>query len=198
MNMRSLALLIFLASLSIFLPLSPVHAEEARNHPLTKGIFESEFIGGIGTGKIPEGNYQPVLMILHLGVELKKYFPRLEKHRGSLSCFLETQFNPVTNPDANLEVGFSPGIQYRYPVTEKLAAYLLLSAGPHYISIVTSRQNNGFLFSDTIGGGFYYSLSGNSSITLGWRWRHLSNAGLKMPNGGINTNFITLGYAVFF
>ena len=45
---------------------------------------------------------------------------------------------------------------------------------------------------------FYYFLSENSAMNIGYRWRHLSNAKLNMPNDGINTNFITFGYAAFF
>lgn len=198
MNMCFLPRGVFFLCLTLFLSFTQVNAAEPQKHGQLKANIESVFISGIGTGNIPEGRYQPVLLIWHLGMDLKKYFPSLEKHRGSLSGFLETQFNPVVNPDDNFEFGISPGIQYRYPFTEKLAGYLLVSIGPHYLSLVTARQANGFAFSDMIGGGFYYSLTGSSAVTLGYRWRHLSNAGLTMPNDGINTHFITLGYAVFF
>lgn len=199
MNMPFLPRLIFFLCLTLLLSFTQVNAAEPRKHSqIIKANIESAFISGIGTGNIPEGHYQPVLLIWHLGIDMKKYFPLLEKHRGSLSGFLETQFNPAVNPDDNFEFGISPGIQYRYPFAEKLAGYLLASIGPHYISLTTARQANGFIFSNTIGGGFYYSLSGNSAITLGYRLRHLSNAGLAEPNLGINTHFITLGYAVFF
>jgi hypothetical protein len=199
MNMPFLSRLIFFLCLTLLLSFRQVDAAEPEKHSqIIKANTESAFIGGIGTGNIPEGHYQPVLLIWHLGIDMKKYFPWLGKHRGSLSGFLETQFNPAVNPNDNFEFGINPGIQYRYPFTEKLAGYLLVSSGPHYISLVTARQANGFIFSDAIGGGFYYSLGGNSAVTLGYRWRHLSNASLEMPNDGINTHFITFGYAVFF
>src|SRR3989304_4482082 len=114
------------------------------------------------------------------------------------SFFIETQFNPSHNPDENFEFGVTPGLQYRYPFTEKLSGYLLVSAGPHYMSLVTREQENGFIFSDTIGGGLYYFLKENFALNLGYRFRHMSNSGLAKPNDGINTNFITFGYAAFF
>lgn len=173
-------------------------AEQWKQSKPVKAEMESAFISGIGTGKILEGHYQPLLLIWHLGIDMKKYFLSLEKHRGSLSGFFEIQFNPAFEPEDNFEFGISPGIQYRYPFTEKLAGYLLLSIGPHYISLVTAHQENGFIFSDAVGGGFYYLLDGNSAITLGYRFRHMSNAGLNMPNEGIDTHFITFGYSNFF
>ncbi|MCG6534266.1 MAG: acyloxyacyl hydrolase [Syntrophales bacterium LBB04] len=162
------------------------------------GDNESAFIGGIGTGTIQEGRYQPALLIWHVGFDLKKDFPGLTTHRGSLSAFFEPQFNPSHNPDNNFEFGIGVGIQYRYPLTEKIWGYLLGSIGPHYISLVTESQANGFIFSDTLGGGLYYFLSEGSAINIGYRFRHMSNAGLRYPNGGINTDILTVGYAIFF
>lgn len=181
----------------ILWPFPLVHAA-APDHHQAGTYKESAFISGIGSGKIPEGDYQPVLLMWHLGMDLKKYLPRLEKHRGGLSFFIETQFNPSHNPDDNFEFGVSPGLQYRYPFTGKLSGYLLVSAGPHYMSLVTRKQENGFIFSDAIGGGLYYFFNENFALNLGYRFRHMSNAGLFHPNGGINTNFITFGYAAFF
>ena len=188
--------LIPLLFLVAFLNSSCLHAEVRADTP-QKGM-ETGFIGGIGTGEIPEGHYQPLLIIWRWGLDLKRYFSGLENHRGSLSFFIETQFNPSHNPYDNFEFGISPGLQYRYPFTEKLSGYLLASVGPHYMSLVTRDQENGFIFSDAIGGGLYYFLNENFALNLGYRFRHMSNAGIATPNGGINTNFITLGYAAFF
>ncbi|MDO8724275.1 MAG: acyloxyacyl hydrolase [Syntrophales bacterium] len=195
--MRIACSLLPLLCLIIVLPPPFLHAA-APDHRQAGTYKESAFISGIGSGKITEGDYQPVLLMWHLGMDLKKSLPRLEKHRGSLSFFIETQFNPSHNPDANFEFGISPGFQYRYPFTEKLSGYLLVSVGPHYMSLVTRDQENGFIFSDAIGGGLYYFLNENFALNLGYRFRHMSNTGLTQPNGGINTNFITFGYAAFF
>jgi hypothetical protein len=85
-----------------------------------------------------------------------------------------------------------------YPFTDRLSIYIMGSVGPHYISIVTKDQANGFIFSDVIGTGLYYYLSKDSAINVGYRVRHLSNAGLAEPNGGIDTHFGVIGYSVFF
>ena len=178
---------------------STVYAAEPfpDHRQITKGI-ESTVISGIGTSNVSERRYEPILLIWHIGVDLKTYFPSLENKQGSLSVYFEPQVNPSYSPDQNIEFGLGVGIQYRYPFTESLSGYVLGSTGPHYISLVSSYQANGFIFSDTLGCGFYYFLQGNSALNLGYRFRHLSNASLAQPNNGINTNFITLGYAMFF
>ena len=159
---------------------------------------EMGFITGFGTGSLPEGNYQPIYLIGHFGVDMKRYFSGLKDHRGTLSVFLEPQFNPVVNPETDFEAGIGIGLQYMYPVMDKLSIYILGSVGPHYISVKTSKQANGFIFADTIGGGLYYYLTKDTAINLGYRLRHMSNANTADPNGGIDTNSAVIGYSVFF
>ena len=159
---------------------------------------ESGFVTGIGSGAITEGQYRPVLLIWHLAKDLKPYFSSLENHRGTLSAIFEPQVNPVFSPRTDFEAGIGLGFNYRYPVTEKLSPYAMASVGPHYISVQTENQANGFIFADTVGAGFYYFLTQKSAIDFGYRLRHMSNAGMKTPNGGINAQFGTVGYSVFF
>lgn len=179
-------------------PAIAAEAEQPGLKPAEGGfITESSMITGFGTGPIAEGHYTPLLLIWHVGMDLEKLFPKL-KHRGHLSFFLEPQFNPVTRPDTDFEAGVGIGIQYLYPFSDRLSAYVLAGTGPHYISVVTEDQANRFAFSDIIGCGLYYFFSPHSALNVGYRLRHISNAGLAKPNNGIDTQFITAGYSVFF
>ncbi len=161
-------------------------------------ISESGLLTGFGTGDIEEGHYQTVLLIWHLGINMDHIFPSLKTHKGKLTFYIEPQINPVVEPESDFEFGVGLGIQYQYPVTEKLSAYILGGVGPHYISVVTDDQANGFTFSDTVGAGIYYNLTDRSAINVGYRFRHLSNAGIQKPNGGIESHFGVIGYSVFF
>jgi len=180
--------------------LSPPLARAGENPPEqgAQAGREAEFTIGLGTASIPEGKYQPLLMTWRIGRELKKYFPRLGELPGRLTAFLEPQLNPSHRPEDSVEFGLGIGVQYRYAFTERVAGYLFGSTGPHYMTLVTAEQAQGFLFSNTLGAGLYYFLREDSALNLGYRYRHLSNAGLVEPNGGINASFITLGYAIFF
>jgi lipid A 3-O-deacylase len=173
--------------------------ENSSSAPTSDRLFsESAFITGFGTGSIDEGHYQTALLIWHLGVNLDRVFPSLKSHKGKLTFFIEPQFNPVANPDEDFEFGLSLGLQYQYPIMEKLSAYVLAAVGPHYISVVTDDQANGLVFSDMAGVGLYYHLTNRSAINVGYRFRHLSNAGIAMPNEGIDSHFGVIGYSVFF
>ena len=165
------------------------------NNPL---LTESEIIAGYGTGDVKEGNYEPVLLIWHLGCDLKRFIPELNNYSGTFSVYLEPQINPVFERETDLEFGIGVGLKYLHPVTEKISAYIFGSVGPHYITVETRDQANGFIFSNTIGAGFSFFLTEKSSLNLGYRLRHMSNAGTRKPNGGINTHFGTIGYSVYF
>ena len=178
----------------------PIVLKMCRKKVATGNRFFTEmgFITGFGSASIPEGNYQPIFLIGHFGVDLKRYFSGLKNHSGTLSVFLEPQINPVVNPQTDFEFGIGIGLQYMHPIIGNLSAYVLGSIGPHYISVVTTKQASGFIFADTIGAGFYYYLTKDSAINVGYRFRHMSNANLADPNGGIDTSSGVIGYSVFF
>jgi hypothetical protein len=196
--LKTYPILIFLCLLLFSHPSTAAESNQTGAKPAEKGLIdESSVITGFGTGNIAEGHYTPILFIWHVGMDTEKLFPKL-KCRGRLSLFLEPQFNFVTGPDTDFEVGMGIGIQYLYPFSERISAYILASTGPHYISVVTEDQANRFNFADLVGCGLYYFFSPHSAINVGYRFRHISNAGLAMPNDGIDTQFMTVGYSVFF
>jgi len=160
--------------------------------------MESSVIVGYGAGDVEEGNYEPILLIWRLGMNLKQFFPSLANHSGTLSAYIEPQINPVFDRETDIEFGVGLGLKYMHSLSDSVGAYLVGSVGPHYISVKTSDQANGFIFSDTIGAGFSFFITEKSAITVEYRLRHMSNAGMEKPNGGINTHFGTIGYSVFF
>ena len=160
-------------------------------------ITEAGFISGYANTSINEGDYKTLLLIAHIGTAINRFIPALRHHRGVLSFFLEPQFNPVLTPSEN-EFGLGIGLQYTYPLTESISPYFLLVTGPHYISVDTTTQAEGFCFSNAAGVGFYFSLTKNIALNCGYRYRHVSNAELKQPNGGIDSHIGLLGVSFFF
>ncbi|MDX9745682.1 MAG: acyloxyacyl hydrolase [Syntrophales bacterium] len=196
---RFLSVLSIIALFVFFGGMTATAEENSVSPPVKNRLFaESALITGFGSGTINEGHYQTVLLIWHLGINMDRVFPSLKSHKGNLTFYIEPQINPVVEPESDFEFGIGLGFQYRYPVTEKLSAYLLGSVGPHYISVVTDKQENGFIFSEMVGGGIYYNLNKRSAINVGYRFRHMSNADIDKPNAGIESHFGVIGYSVFF
>ncbi len=176
---------------------SCLYAEEAASKT-DRFITDASIIVGYGTEDIDNDAYEPIFLICRLGHDLTGFFPGLARQRGTLSAYLETQVNPVVSPETDVEFGIGLGLKYQYPLSNRLAVYAAGSVGPHYITVTCNEQENGFVFANTIGGGLSWFLTGKSAISVEYRFRHLSNADLAEPNGGINSHIVMVGYLIFF
>lgn len=165
---------------------------------LGKECFFTEvgFITGFGYGTVTEGYHFPVPLIVHLGVDTKRWFPSLSDHRGTLTAFLEPQFNLVFGAEFDIEGGIGFGLKYRYPLSDVMSAYGLVSVGPQFITVNTVDQTNGLVFADTVGIGVNLAVMPGASLDLGLRARHLSNANFRMPNNGLDNYFGTIGFMI--
>lgn len=171
----------------------------AEDEQIWPPVSESGVMVGYGYTKVAEGRYKPFLMIWHVGFNLKE-FPsgRSDGRKNTLSWYLEPQINPSFSPRTDAEFGVGVGLKYMHHITDRLSAYAMASVGPHWITLQTSDQADGFIFSDTVGMGLSIFVTDKSAINLEFRARHLSNAELAQPNVGIDSLFGVVGYSVFF
>lgn len=119
--------------------------------------------------------------------------------RVFLSWYAQPQFNLVkaghTKPGSlDYEYGLNLGIRNYIRVNPGLYLFQMLGSGPHSITARVERQSSGFIFSDNLGLGALLRLSKNNLfLNLAFVQRHISNANLKVPNGGINSFNILVG-----
>lgn len=66
--------------------------------------------------------------------------------------------------------------------------------GPHHITDSPRRQVPGFVINSNAFAGVMIPIAHQSSIDFRLGWRHLSNAGIREPNGGINTIMVQVGF----
>jgi Lipid A 3-O-deacylase (PagL) len=106
------------------------------------------------------------------------------------------------NDDEKLRQGFESGINLGLKIKKKRNTarpgfwFAELSVGPHFISGAPRRQSVGFIFSDNLSAGLEFQTSKRMSNHLSMGFRHVSNAGIQNPNGGINTIFIKIGTSI--
>jgi lipid A 3-O-deacylase len=177
-----------------------VLAEETESGWRSKfSLTESTLIIGFGKGGFTEGSYEHIALIWQLGFDLRRVFSRLEDNRGILTFIMEPKINRVISPnEQDVELGISFGLKYRYPFTQKLSGYVLGSVGPHYITVKSTDQANGFIFFNTVGAGFSFFLTEKTALSLEYRFRHISNADTLDPNVGIESHIGAIGYSMFF
>lgn len=95
------------------------------------------------------------------------------------------------------EAGINLRLNINFAVTKRDQLSLVIGAGPHWFTLESNRQVNGFIFSDYILGSYKRDLSNDNSsayVQLYAGLRHLSNANIELPNDGINN--IIVGIAI--
>lgn len=130
------------------------------------------------------------------------YLTILKKESFSFEIIPKPQFNftgyKVTNNSSKEESGFEFGLNVGFAARKifgkgNTSVYLLIGSGPHYVSGVPDRQAKGFIFSDNFTVGLDMPLSDRLRLDMATGIRHISNAGLKRPNGGVNNIFLYSG-----
>jgi len=142
--------------------------------------------------RLPEGyNYTPLFITARLPIHQFN-----SKRKSFFTVFAEPQFvlnHPQSPFPTTFEFGANLGFKYVLPLTTKSSLAAALSAGPHYLSLETSIQAKGFIFSDNIEIGYYHQLGEQIGISIKPRFRHISNAGFLSPNIGIDNLFLMIG-----
>ena len=118
-------------------------------------------------------------------------------HQSTLQLVFEPFLNSLAAPKTGIETGCSIGLRYLHPLSVSLDLFTEASFAPMFLSIKSVEQGSaGFNFLDQLGAGLQYKVSERTAIFGGYRFRHISHAGLvERPNGGINSNALVAGFS---
>ncbi len=186
------------------------------HHPRKKGlqIQDIGFFTGVNIigEKLPEGAiYKPTLLLGNITFNL--YHNLSAKRKKLLLLSVESQFNMAetwssdlhtqqndrgqvkVNNVSNIEFGMNICLRYDYELLKDQFVYAMVGTGPHFVSLKTTIQVQGFIFSDNFAVGTYRDF-GKFKLNLQCRFRHMSNASLQHPNKGIDGLFILGGVSL--
>jgi len=79
----------------------------------------------------------------------------------------------------------------------RLVPFLELSLGIGGLDFDLDQQDDGFNFFLQGGAGAHWLFSPRAALSCGWRYHHVSNAGTRRPNIGINSHLLLFGLSVF-
>lgn len=136
---------------------------------------------------------------------LQAYYGLIRKPSWGIDLLLQPQYNLTTfryniadqDEVSGYEYGLNIGVLIRQTFFQDLlSVYAYISAGPHFVSGVPDRQSEGFIFSDNFMAGVNVRLHDNLYLDLRPGFRHISNAGLKPRNGGVNNNVLSGGVLI--
>jgi hypothetical protein len=154
------------------------------------------FSYGFVNEKIGENRYEPFLFMAHL-----EFHPhRKQRNPNSPHYFLlfaEPQANPVLFGGGikDWEMGCNIGIKYLAKIKERNSFFVHAGSGPQFISInAPEHQANGFAFANNFGIGYQRLFKNDIHITIGYRFRHVSNLDLQLPNAGLDNHFLSVGF----
>lgn len=169
-------------------------------HAQTKDHFDQHSVG-IQTSRtfwdqpLPEGvTYKPIVTSLYASWII----PRKQNRIYRWYLMVEPQWNKVFVGDkVEREIGVLPGLGIQLRLSPTTILFGEGGAGVKFITAVTARQARGFLFTDNFIGGIRQRLGDSPwEVRVHFRARHISNATLRQPNGGINNFFFGTGLYV--
>jgi len=174
-------------------------AEEAKEGPLS-GI---EVLTGFGTAQLDEKEtYHPITVFVDLDFDL---VPLTEKHNftppGLLQFTLEGFASYSYQPESNGEIGNNFLIKIGFvPESWRLQPYFKGGLGMIYLSQRTREQGTQINFNEHAGLGLHYYFTDDKKLafTTEYRYRHISNSGIKSPNSGIDTHYGICGLSYRF
>lgn len=108
--------------------------------------------------------------------------------------YLEGWIGGVTGPQNAIEVGINPiGFKLAYDAGQTVVPYFSAGLGVMYTGLQGIKIGGPFEFNETGGVGVEIFLERGLALTVGYRYRHISNAGIKKDNRGLDTQFGTIG-----
>lgn len=117
--------------------------------------------------------------------------------RLRLSLVLEGLVGSITDHNRGWDIGITPLLKLSYPFGRVLG-YIEGGAGMVWENIDSPSYAHTFHFSPQIGVGFDINLVGGYALSVAYRFRHTSNAGLYEENPAVNSNFIIIGLTYYY
>jgi len=118
--------------------------------------------------------------------------------RISLRMHEDLQFglgSTHTRGNRDFDLAFNIVIEGVWQVTKPIALTFSIGSGPAYQSTSTALQAKGFVYSNNFTAGLRLNLSNSIVLMPQVRFRHMSNAGWKAPNNGIDNFFVLIACA---
>lgn len=140
---------------------------------------------------------EPVPLLPRWGVGISDPLGGDSWYRGSVSLTLEGSFLFNREPREGFATGGTLSLRYNFLGAGALVPYAEFGVGMTHLDFDLPEQRDGFNFLLQLGLGAHWFLRSRTTLTAGWRFLHISNAGLRPPNPGINASLFLIGPTFF-
>jgi len=156
-------------------------------------------VGAFGSGGSENEEVRMGALFPNFGASLTDSIAPGHWYGGGVSLLGEGQF--LWNREPRDGFGGSAALVVRYhflaPARHGIVPFVDGGAGVGSIDFDLDSQRDGFNFMLEGGVGVHFFLTPTLALTPSWRYHHLSNAGSRDPNVGINSQLLLLGITVF-
>jgi lipid A 3-O-deacylase len=196
-TIRELSVLLFFSG--IFFISGGAFPQEAAGG-LGIGLQEVGFLAGYGKGDLErQKSLEFIPLGVRFGFDLKPLGKKLGwEPKGLLEFVCEPYFGYNLQPKDNMEFGLALLLKYGFPLTEKLYPFIEVGTGPYYMTWSTDSQSSQLNFDSQGGLGLLYFLERHWVVNAAFRYRHVSNADIKKPNGGIQSLVYLFGFSYYY
>lgn len=170
-----------------------------------RGRLNSGLSVGYGHGferaRDPQDDVRMLAVMPRTGIGLTDPFGGEAWYRGSLDLSLEPQLLGNFRRGGGFAGGLALLLRYHL-LSEKIGGRRLVpfvSGGGGVIGVDFDgrNQDDGFNFILQAGVGAHWMLTPTLALTFDGRWHHISNAGLRSPNEGIDDLLLLTGFTLF-
>jgi len=119
--------------------------------------------------------------------------------KGIVQYQCEPVLGQITKPNGRMEFGLSfAGFKYNFTsLNSRWSPYSNFGFGMIYEPIGHHVQGTNLNFILQTGVGLQYFLDEKNALNVQYRYRHISNATMELPNSSINSSFVLVGYSFF-
>ncbi len=121
-------------------------------------------------------------------------------YQGQILLGAEIVYIQFQRPFLTHGVGFTPKIKYLFEGTHSIRPYVEFAGGPFYTDLAgrIPEESARFNFVLSAGGGLSWFVAPRMSLNAGYRFHHISNAGTRFPNLGLNSSLPFGGFSFYF
>lgn len=121
-------------------------------------------------------------------------------YRGQVSLGAEVVYAQFREPFLTHGMGFTPKIKYTVVAHDRIRPYVEFAGGPFWTDLAGKipEESSRFNFILTAGFGCSYFITQQMSLNVGYRFHHISNAGTRYPNLGLNSSLPFGGFSFYF
>ena len=197
-----LATLVFAVFVSVGFAAAAQAVEGSHSDSFGRGQSHFSVIGGYGFSISRNGSdtksseYGAVGASLAIGITDPLWGDAW--YRANIDVIAEATLLVGTQPEKGLAGGGSVLLRWNWLRYRRIVPFLSVGAGMVDLDFNLQSQRDGLNFLVQGGLGTYIFLTKSYALNAEWRYQHISNLNLRLPNKGIDASVFFIGSTFFF